>query len=415
MDNKDYIVKVITDFYLNSGDFNGFPVRNILLEKSELKDILASLIREDKISLTFEDIDVNPHVKNFPEGPSEKQIEKLQNSELEHNCAYPSCSHLKKVVDPLDYQGKPFTLRLALGEAALSYESFDLSVLEDYRNDPRYYYSNTDIYGQIRVGDKHDGSAGMLRSDEIFLKTFGFSYDSDLNRAVAVFLIYLSRLSPEHQQMWNAKIVKGDYQLHPDYYRTSILGRFQEGISIFDAFISELQCINEMCGLMGRSLLFKKSVKPRDFGFLIRPTLKEYYDFIHTLDKLLSENINKEFFRKDVPFEQDKGRKDGKIVVRQKGTIQILDDWLKLVYRTNDRKSIEEIIDTFKEIRELRQHPAHVIDDNVFNQICFKQQRELIIKAYKNIRLLRLIFADHPNVAGYEIPDHLQSGKIWDI
>jgi hypothetical protein len=85
------------------------------------------------------------------------------------------------------------------------------------------------------------------------------------------------------------------------------------------------------------------------------------------------------------------------------------------VYITNDRKPIEEMIKTFKEIRELRNRSAHDINDDVFDQKYSKQQRELIIKAYKSIRLLRLIFANDQNVAGYEIPDYLRSGKIWDI
>jgi len=38
---------------------------------------------------------------------------------------------------------------LALGEAQLSYRSFDLSVLEFYRNDPRHRYENDDINGRI--------------------------------------------------------------------------------------------------------------------------------------------------------------------------------------------------------------------------------------------------------------------------
>ena len=160
---------------------------------------------------------------------------------------------------------------------------------------------------------------------------------------------------------------------------------------------------------MGRPHLFRKIVKPKNFGFLIRPTLKEYNDFILILDKLISDNINRKFFCNDVSFEQDEARKDGKIVVSPKGTIKILDDWLKLFYRIEDRKPIDEMIDTFKNIRKSRNPSAHDIDNNVFDQKYFKQQRELIIKAYKGIRLLRVIFESHPNVAGYEIPDYLQS------
>jgi len=421
MSKKDNILGKITEFYLSSRQFNGFPVRNIAndlgLEESEVKSILASLIEEGKILLLFQDVHRNPYIKAFSEEPKEKQIEKLQSSDLQHVCAYPSCVHLSEVVDKSKYHDRPFTLRLALGEPQLSFESFDLSVLESYRNDPRYYYTSNDISGMIGVHDQYFESGEIPLSDQVLLQTFGFSYDSELNRAVAVFLRYLSDLSPQHQQIWNAKILQGDYKLHPDYFRPTILAEFPERVSIFDAFGEELHHINEMCKLIHRPPLFRNELrenkKPRGFGFLIRPTLKEYNDFVHLLDKAISENINREFFLNDVDFEYDEVRSDGKVVVRQFGTIQILDEWLKSTFIAEDRRPIEEMIATFKEIRQLRQRPAHAIDDNVFDQKYIKQQRELIIRAYSGVRVIRLIFENYPEVKGHKIPDVIKSGKIW--
>lgn len=422
MSKKHDILGKITEFYLSTRNFNGLPIRDIFLYfeigESELRNILISLIREGKISLNFGDIHPNPHVKALWEETGEEQIEKLQRSNLQNVCAYPSILHLKQVVDPSKYQGRPFTLRLALGEPQLSFESFDLSVLEFYRNDPRYSYINYDISGRISVHDKYYESRKMASSDKVLLQTFGFSYDSKFNRAVAVYLRYLSDLSPEHQQIWNAKIVKGDYKLHPDYFRASILGKWPEGISICDAFGEELYHINEICKLMNKPPLFKNDLrrenKPREFCFLIRPTLKEYNRFVHLLDKAISENINTRFFLGDVAFKYDEIGNDGKKVTRQKGTIQILDKWLRLKFPARHRKSIERVIDTFKEIRQLRQSPAHKIEDDAFDQKYFKQQRKLITRAYyRGIRLLRVIFSSHPDAKGYSIPDRLKTGKIW--
>jgi len=488
MSKKDDILREITQFYLTSGGFNGLPIRYIVqdfkLEETELKNILISLIQEDKISLNFGDIHPNPHIKAFWEESKEKQIEKVKRSNLAYVCAYPSCSHLKEVVNPSKYQDRPFTLRLALGEPQLSFESFDLRVLEFYRNDPRYHYGNNNINGKIYVRDE----CSMPPSDEVFLQTFGFSYDSNLNRAVAVYLKYLSNLTPEHQQRWNTYILKGDYRLHPDYFKPSILGEFPEGMPIFSAFFEELHHINEMCKLIQRPPLFRNDLRtsfkiteqslgnlksegvpddvleklqslkdqkiteeekfldilkrtigdeqtvrfkslimkhadlrgnemPREFCFLIRPTLKEYNHFVNELDKVMSDNINKKFFQRDIPLEYDEKRKDGKIIVREKGTIKILDEWLRLKFNDGDEKIIDCIIDTFYEIREERNPIVHKIDDDTFDQKYFKQQRELIIKAYDAIRRLRLIFqmifSSHQNVKQYKIPDWLQSGKIW--
>ena len=414
MDLKNKILENITEFYFDSRDFNGYPIRyfstNLKISESEFKTGLISLIQDKMISLNFGDIHPNPHVKAFLEENEETQIEKLQKSNLEHVCAYPTSFYLEQVVDTAKYYDKPFTMRIALGEPTLSYLSFDLSILEFYRNDPRYLYYNNDISGRISVSDEYYESEKMAMSDQIILQTFGFSYDSDFNRAVAVFLKYLSKLSPSHQQIWNSKLLKGDYKLHPDYYRMS-MGNFPEGGSIFDAFSEELHHINEMCKLMKRPNLFKTelSPKPRDFSFLIRPTLKEYNNFIHLLDKTISENINRKFFLNDIPFQYEDVLKDGKIVIRQKGTISILHEWLKKKFIPEDEKPMEEMISTFKEIRKLRQRPGHAIDNDVFDQKYFKMQRELIIRAYSGIRLIRLIFTNDQNVRDYKIPDWLMS------
>ncbi len=146
---KDELLTKITEFYLVSHDFNGFLLFNATkefkIEEGELKNTLIALILDKKISLVFGDIFPNPHIKAFNEEPENVQIDKLKRLNLDYVCIYPSCSHLKVIIDTAKYQDRPFTLRLALGEPQLSFISFDLSVLEFYRNDPRYYYTNNDV------------------------------------------------------------------------------------------------------------------------------------------------------------------------------------------------------------------------------------------------------------------------------
>ena len=78
-----------------------------------------------------------------------------------------------------------------------------------------------------------------------------------------------------------------------------------------------------------------------------------------------------------------------------------------------DPKPMTEMFATFKKIRKLRQKPAHSIEEDKFDQTYVKSQRDLIMKAYNAMRTLRLILANHPNVRGYQVPDWLQTGKIW--
>ena len=68
---------------------------------------------------------------------------------------------------------------------------------------------------------------------------------------------------------------------------------------------------------------------------------------------------------------------------------------------------------TFKNIRKLRQSPAHAIKEDVFDQKYFKDQRQLIIEAYDAMHTLRLIFQIHPNAKDYIIPEWLSESKIW--
>jgi hypothetical protein len=413
---KQAMLREITRHYFESGDFNGSPLIQLAGTSQNWLRTLRALVREGRVSVVFGDIHPNAHIKALPSESTEKQLEKLRADGLDlfHVCAYPTEVQLSKVVGPGEYADRPFTRRLALGAPQLAYESFDLSILEYYRNDPRYHYTNDDISGTISYTEDAHPPEGR---DAVVLQTFGFSYDKKFNRAVAVFLRYLADLTPEHQQVWNARILSGDYRLHPDYFRNSILGEWAKAISVFDAFGLELHHINEMSRLMGRAPLFRREFregdKPRELSFLIRPTLREFNAFVLVLDKEMSENINLAFFRGEVPHEVERERSDSKIVVQSKGTVQILQDWLKKSFRPADPEPLDKMLKTFREVRNLRQRPAHALEEDRFDLDLFREQRELMIRAYDSVRTLRLLLANHPKARHYKVEDWLQSGTIW--
>jgi hypothetical protein len=132
---------------------------------------------------------------------------------------------------------------------------------------------------------------------------------------------------------------------------------------------------------------------------------------------MISDNINKNFFMNEIDYENEYEREDGKIIVTQKGTLQLLDDWIHKFFRLADWSEWDEAIASLKKVRKLRQQPAHAIKEDVFDQKYFKDQRELILNAYNGVRTIRLIFANHRKVKVAEIgiPDWLQEGKIWYI
>ena len=417
------VLTVVTDYYLNSGDFNGISAGELAdafnVDWLTLRSPLQDLIAEGRVGALFADTAHNTHIIRLGFEAEEVQIGKLATTDLFHTCIYPRPLHLREVVELVKYWTEPYELCLALGEPQLAYRAFDLSVLEAYRNDPRYHYLTNDIRGQIYIKTESAESPQFPESDKILLETFGFAYDDDLNRAVAVFLRYLAILTPEHQQIWKAKEVSGTYRLHTDYYRTAIVGDLPEGNSIFTALLRELALLNRIADGMGRSPLFHEdgSHKPRHLGFLVRPTLEEFNNFVLTLDKLLSDNIRREFFADDVPFESETVRNDGKIIVQQKGSLQILNEWITDVFGNLDPDSWQPAYEALRKVRRLRQKPAHALDENVFDQQYFKAQRDLIVEAYKAVRTLRELLGTHPLVmaANIKVPTWIQEGKIWTI
>lgn len=419
MDLATKVLGAITEFYLGSRDFNGIPIRKLIdaveAEPEGIREALVELVENDLARLIFIDADMNPHIVRTGFEPTENQLAKLKAPESPTFCCYPSVVHLASVVDTDFYSGKPYDLELALGEPQLAFRSFDLAVLESYRNDPRFYYDNDDTRGSI-----YYNSDDLADGDKALIQSFGFSYDGEMRRAVAVYLRYLSDLTPEHQGIWRTKELSGDYRLHPDYFVNTIIGDWADHVPICTALLKELYIINQMCEAMERPSLFREDFgrygddKPQRFGLLIRPTLEEFNAFVLTFDKMLSDNINKAFFKGEVPSETEVERKDGKIQVQRKGTLQMLDDWLRSQFRTDDWGPWDASIKALRKVRKLRQKPAHALDENVFDQQYFKKQRDLLVEAYNAVRTIRLMFANHPvmRTADIEIPSWLQEGKI---
>jgi hypothetical protein len=417
------VLNSVTKFYLESHDFNGYPAYKLQeeyrLSNDEAKALIEELVSSGQVDVMLTG---NPHIKAFNALGIDAQIAGLRTVQFsEHFCLYPKPENLATLPELRQYNDRPYTMALARGEGQLAYRVFELSVLEHYRNDPRYFYENDSIHGSISGRNAFYESSSMEERDQVILSSFGFAYDDDLNRAVAVYLRYLSGLSPEHQQVWRAKELSTTYRLHPDYFRTTILGEWGTRIPIFNAFIEELAIINKMTGLMNMPPMFRDTYserRPREFAFLLRPTLEEFNRFVLLLDKMMSDNLNKEFFSAAlIPLQDEEVRSDGKIVVNPRGTITLLETWMRRYFRPVDPEPIEKVFATFRKVRKLRQQPAHRINDDTFDQQHFRNQRQLIIEAYDAVRYIRQAIANHPLVQRNppRIQDELFDGRIWDI
>lgn len=432
------LLERITAHYLESAHFNGLPLQTLSLQEAtgeqetdlsqrimpmreppkqpseEIVRAVRELVESGHVTVVFGDVHPNPHIRAFSDERKATTLAKLLGKDIGHACLYPTAEHLKTVINPIEYGDRPYALELALGGAQLEHRAFDMHVLEPYRNDPRFSYQTNDISGQINV---KSGDLGLKESEEVYLR-FGFCYDDDENRYVAVFRWDLFKLSSDVQRMWKMREANKITRLHPDYFRNAIMGDFAQHYSMYEAFGRELRVINQISVALGRPNLFRQDYvenRPRGFEALLRPTLKEFNDFVRVLDSMISDNINLKFFQDDVPLERDVERKDGKVQVERKGSIKVLQEWIERRFRPKDKAPMEEMFATFREIRRLRNKPSHTPTEDEFSIEIAANQRDLMKRAYGAVRLLRLVLANHPGAGAVKVDEHLADGRIWTI
>lgn len=407
--SEDDLFEKITEYYLKSRDFNGLPTRVLGLENDVIKALLKNLIKAGDVSIVISH--PNPYVKCLSPRPIEEQVESLMKmKDLTHLVAYPEGMRLKKHVKPQKYAGKPFRLAVAKGEATLNCAYFRLDVLERFRNDPRFEFRNNDVVGTIY--SKEEG----METEDVYLKSVGFAYDEDMNRAVCIFYTDLMDMSKEQQQYWKHYELRGSYRAHPDFIMSQIYGEWPKNASLAEAITTELRVINDITQDCYGKKLFKAdytdSKRPKELSFLIRPTAKELNAFILMLDKIISDNINSKFFKGAIEPDIETEREDGKIVVSRKSTLTMLSEFIKREFKPANTEPMDEMFNTFKKVRKLRTKPAHSIEEDVFDEKYFKEQRELFIEAYSAVRLLRLILQNHPKADRSRIPEWLYKGNI---
>jgi hypothetical protein len=259
---NDGLAEIVWESFARSRDFNGVSLTSLSrissLDLETLKQKLGLLIREDKVTLAFESISVNPHIKRLKDLPHELQISQLGNEAPDGICVYPSSTIAAARIGN-SFDDRPHTRQLAIAEPQLLPVFFELPVLERYFRDPRYLCWFGDSNGSISIGNKAYESEETRERDKITIQSFGIGYDSKRRRVVAVFLRYLSDLSAERQMYWKTYEVGEKCTMNSDYERASIWGTWPEHYSVYIAFIEEQIAINKLCELIGKPPLFKET------------------------------------------------------------------------------------------------------------------------------------------------------------
>lgn len=433
---KKQIEKIVYEFFINSNDFNGIPLRQIstkLKIKYKLAiDLIIGLVNDDIISIQSS---TNPHIIGFQHYPINIQIKILEDAKknkvtyqklgvikiaIENTefpiCVYPSINYLKANRDLTNFKNAEYIKLLALAEPQLKPIFFEIEVLERYFNDPRFDFKFNDYSGEISCKYDENDNPIVREEDQIFLKTFGLGFDNNDNRLAVVYLRYLKDLTSEHQIYWKSKEAKGECKMLKEYHKNTIEGNWVFSQSIFSAFLAELTCLNELSKTIFGKYLFLKSFEqdkqPKEFTFFFIPTSKNYFEFISLLDKMISDNLNKEFFNESIDLFEIKQLSENMVERVQKGTLRLLEEWLIEHYKSAQQEIIKEILKPFKNIRKERQTPAHKINENIYDKKYVEKQRKIISEAYSSMRALREIFQQHPKGKKLDISNWINEGEI---
>jgi len=417
---QKFLIDRVVDKYLKSRDFNGLPVLSVGKDNIQNQSFVSELISERHLDLVRGDIHPNPHIKALKEESSITQVEKIRERGLGHGCLYPSKETLIQRETGKSFEDQPFARELAIGAAQLSFAVFDLRLLEWYRNDPKFAYDVDDIHGRIYLQDGQENRNDLRALDEVELFRFGFAYDEQLNRGVAVFLRDLCKLPSQQQLLLETFKIDGSFQLHPDFHRRNITGDWPKGISVYDAFLEEKNQINKICDLLRKPALFKSNYcahnRPTGFGVLLRSTRKEYREFTLLLDQLMSDDLSRKFFKGEIRTSEILTNSDGIEKELPIGTIRLLQSWLNKQDRLSaDNELIIELAGAFRKVRKARQRPAHRQENNDFDQKYLAEQRILMENAFFAIRSLRTILSSLPNASTFETQIWLEEADIWLI
>jgi hypothetical protein len=418
------VLNRIVEFYLSSHDFNGIRA-NVLLEGLEPDPLetLKKLVSRGLVEVYSSAYD-NPYIKRLPALSIPQQLGFLESADGEaHVCLFPSVKAMRRRLPSSKYRTKPFSRFLALGHAQLEPVFFQFGVLGRYQSDPRYIFRFDGLDGHISVKTADYKGRGMPEADKVGLETFGLGTSEKGHRVIVTFPRYLSTISSRHQQHWDSYRVRGKSTMEMNYGLRALWGEWTEGVSVYDALLAELFHINKMCQLIAVPNLFRRDYsretrsedsdspldEPKGFGLLMVPTKKHFLEFAQVLDKIIAENLNSDFFAaQHLELEEKATRRNGDVLVTQKGTLRLLEEWLTKYIRIEGESGPAIIVAPLKEVRKLRQSPAHKFVDDEFSIQYQDKKQKLIADVYRSVSNIRRFFQTHPKASNYNFPDHLK-------
>lgn len=301
-------------------------------------------------------------------------------------------------------QNKPFSEMLESGIHKYELLYFNIKILKDFAEDPRYTISNFDDRQNISISTEYDYDEKINDGEKIVIDNIGFGYDEYDERVIGVFLKQLAALPSKMQQIFYARRNNNNVYLDPSYIK-SINGSWSSDISVFDGILYEIQEINKICTDNGDEKLFEDDFKierPELFKLILLPTKKEYEDFIRLFDKMIYDNVNKKFFNTKIELRWKE--------MKRNGSNKLIEMWLTNI--KVDKCTISKITTPIKDIRTKRNIPSHEIHNNVYDKSYYEKQTEALIKIYTALKLLIKILIKQFNLKDYKLEEWFVENNI---
>jgi hypothetical protein len=405
-DSARELLAAVRGRYLSSREFNGLHIYRKTVDA--VRNDAVQLVSLGLVQVVSDRDYINIHIRPWSSArPIADQVSDLTQLTPDDYgvCLYPTALGMKGVRLPSRLAGQPFSREMARGKGTLDLVYFRFDVLEQYRNDPRYRFSFGDSGAHMGVTDESFEDPEQPESDNVGLSHIGFAYDlsrynpgnpaSELIRRVTVFYCDLAQLTPEHQQRWNTyRVSNEDLQPHPLWWNAQ-MGTWPDGLGPFERLFVELEAINTLTSSAIDEQLFRTSDRPATMGWLLRPSQREWDEFILQLDKLLSENLRSDFFDKSgITSKGPQGQRIGS---------------LNRLARYMERHGLAEpvvrdVLKPLREVRQARQRPAHALRENVQNKTFIQKQVVLLHQINQTLISLRDWFSTHPSNKTWKHP-----------
>lgn len=403
-DGANELLAQIRERYLRSGDFNGLHIYGEPVDAVRVPAI--ELVRAGLVQVMTGADYMNIHIRPWPSHRStEDQIQDIQDLERSDYgiCLYPTPAGMKGVRLPNRLTGRPFARAMARGRGSLELAYFQFDVLEQYRNDSRFRFGFGDSGASMGLRGEAFEDEDVFERDHVGLSHIGFAYDlsgydsdepeSPIARRVAVFYCDLVTLTPEHQRRWETyQVDETNLEPHPLWWNAQ-MGRWPDGVGPFTRLFMELENLNELAILAFGETLFRSTDRPDEMGWLLRPSQREWDDFMLQLDKVLSDNLRSEFFdNARIPRVDEAGHRIG--------TLNRLQRFMQSGGVEADKA--RKVLGPLREVRKARQAPAHAIRTNITDRTFVHQQIALLEKVYSSLGATRHWLATHPKCVGWE-------------